>query len=225
MDLQTNQTTYRLGFIGAGKLGASVIHGLIGAKFCPPGEIMASEPNAEVRGWRKLKPALPSRRITVRSRRRFYRRKASRSPAVVREIAPVTKARWSFPSPQAFVAAMNPVPWLMRAMTNTPSDCRGGSNLRQRHHPDDLSPPAIRRIGVRLRSVKKSTRSQHGREHPFVYRHRRLGGGNWDCPEVAGGPANVLGAAQLAARGKSPEESGGWWTPGAPRRQGRRWKN
>jgi pyrroline-5-carboxylate reductase len=49
MDLQTNQTTYRLGFIGAGKLGASVIHGLIGAKFCPPGEIMASEPNAEAR--------------------------------------------------------------------------------------------------------------------------------------------------------------------------------
>ena len=49
MDLQTNQTTYRLGFIGAGKLGASVIHGLIGAKFCSPGEIMASEPNAEAR--------------------------------------------------------------------------------------------------------------------------------------------------------------------------------
>jgi len=49
MDLQTNQTAYRLGFIGAGKLGASVIRGLIGAKFCSPGEIMASEPNAEVR--------------------------------------------------------------------------------------------------------------------------------------------------------------------------------
>ena len=49
MDLQTNQTAYRLGFIGAGKLGASVIRGLIRAKFCPPGEIMASEPNAEAR--------------------------------------------------------------------------------------------------------------------------------------------------------------------------------
>ena len=49
MDLQTNQTTYRLGFIGAGKLGASVIRGLIGTKFCSPGEIMASEPNAEAR--------------------------------------------------------------------------------------------------------------------------------------------------------------------------------
>jgi pyrroline-5-carboxylate reductase len=49
MDLQTNQTAYRLGFIGAGKLGASVIRGLIRARFCSPGEIMASEPNAEVR--------------------------------------------------------------------------------------------------------------------------------------------------------------------------------
>src|SRR5207249_3841044 len=37
------------GFIGAGKLGASVIRGLIRAKFCSPGGIMASEPNAEVR--------------------------------------------------------------------------------------------------------------------------------------------------------------------------------
>jgi pyrroline-5-carboxylate reductase len=49
MDLQTNQTAYRLGFIGAGKLGASVIRGLIRARFCSPGEIVASEPNAEVR--------------------------------------------------------------------------------------------------------------------------------------------------------------------------------
>jgi len=49
MDLQTNQAAHRLGFIGAGKLGGSVIRGLIRAKFCPRSEIMASEPDAEVR--------------------------------------------------------------------------------------------------------------------------------------------------------------------------------
>lgn len=41
--------TYRLGFIGAGKLAGSVIRGLIRAKFCLPGEIIASEPNEQVR--------------------------------------------------------------------------------------------------------------------------------------------------------------------------------
>jgi pyrroline-5-carboxylate reductase len=42
--------TYRLGFIGAGKLAGSVIRGLLLTKFCSPGEIIASEPNDEVRG-------------------------------------------------------------------------------------------------------------------------------------------------------------------------------
>ena len=41
----TQQNKYRLGFIGAGKLAGSVIRGLVRAKFCPPGEIIASEPN------------------------------------------------------------------------------------------------------------------------------------------------------------------------------------
>src|SRR5438128_69961 len=49
MNLQTSDPTYRLGFIGAGNLAGSVIRGLTRAKFCPPREIIASEPNAEVR--------------------------------------------------------------------------------------------------------------------------------------------------------------------------------
>ena len=40
---------YQLGFIGAGKLAGSVIRGLMRAKFCPPGAIMASEPNEQTR--------------------------------------------------------------------------------------------------------------------------------------------------------------------------------
>ena len=41
--------THRLGFIGAGKLAGSVIRGLMRAKFCPPSEIIASEPNEQTR--------------------------------------------------------------------------------------------------------------------------------------------------------------------------------
>src|SRR5258708_21613712 len=39
----------QLGFIGAGKLAGSVIRGLMRAKFCPPAEIIASEPNEQTR--------------------------------------------------------------------------------------------------------------------------------------------------------------------------------
>jgi len=42
--------TFRLGFVGAGKLAGSVIRGLVRAKFCPPDEIIASEPNDSLRG-------------------------------------------------------------------------------------------------------------------------------------------------------------------------------
>ena len=38
-----------MGFIGAGKLGGSIIRGLVRAKFCAPGEIIASEPNPDAR--------------------------------------------------------------------------------------------------------------------------------------------------------------------------------
>jgi pyrroline-5-carboxylate reductase len=41
--------TYRLGFIGAGKLAGSVIRGLVREKFCAPNRIIASEPNEQTR--------------------------------------------------------------------------------------------------------------------------------------------------------------------------------
>lgn len=50
MALQTSNARYRLGFIGAGKLAGSVMRGLVRANFCEGREIIASEPNKEVRG-------------------------------------------------------------------------------------------------------------------------------------------------------------------------------
>lgn len=44
-----NTQTYRLGFVGAGKLAGSVIRGLALAKFCGPGEMIASEPREQTR--------------------------------------------------------------------------------------------------------------------------------------------------------------------------------
>jgi len=49
MRLQTNDLRYRLGFIGGGKLAGSVMRGLVRAKFCPPNEILVSEPNDAAR--------------------------------------------------------------------------------------------------------------------------------------------------------------------------------
>ncbi|MEO8045495.1 MAG: pyrroline-5-carboxylate reductase [Spartobacteria bacterium] len=49
MSLQSNDRRYRLGFIGGGKLAGSVMRGLVRAKFCPPGEIVAGEPNDAAR--------------------------------------------------------------------------------------------------------------------------------------------------------------------------------
>ncbi len=49
MDSQTQPVTFRLGFIGAGKLAGSVIRGLVRANFCRPDEIVASEPNETAR--------------------------------------------------------------------------------------------------------------------------------------------------------------------------------
>jgi pyrroline-5-carboxylate reductase len=49
MNSQPNEPTHRLGFIGAGKLAGSVIRGLVRAKFCAPGDIIASEPNEQTR--------------------------------------------------------------------------------------------------------------------------------------------------------------------------------
>jgi pyrroline-5-carboxylate reductase len=49
MNSQPDETHYRLGFIGAGKLAGSVMRGLVRAQFCSPAEIIASEPNENTR--------------------------------------------------------------------------------------------------------------------------------------------------------------------------------
>ena len=49
MNSQPNETVYRLGFIGAGKLAGSIIRGLVRAQFCSPAEIIASEPDESAR--------------------------------------------------------------------------------------------------------------------------------------------------------------------------------
>jgi pyrroline-5-carboxylate reductase len=41
--------TCQIGFVGAGKLAGSVIRGLVRAAFCPPEQIMASEPSEQAR--------------------------------------------------------------------------------------------------------------------------------------------------------------------------------
>ncbi|CAN5642620.1 pyrroline-5-carboxylate reductase [soil metagenome] len=49
MNLQTTPTSLTLGFIGAGKLAGSVIRGLLLKDFCPPEQIIASQPIDDLR--------------------------------------------------------------------------------------------------------------------------------------------------------------------------------
>ena len=49
---------HRFGFIGAGKLAGSVIRGLIRAKFCSPGEIIAAEPSQQTRAALQTETAI-----------------------------------------------------------------------------------------------------------------------------------------------------------------------
>src|ERR1700682_1339771 len=49
MDSQTSPGSYRLGFIGGGKLAGSVLRGLVRAKYCAPSAILVSEPNEAAR--------------------------------------------------------------------------------------------------------------------------------------------------------------------------------
>ncbi len=49
MNTQTAQTSFTIGFIGAGRLASSVMRGLVRSGFCQPEQIVASEPIAAAR--------------------------------------------------------------------------------------------------------------------------------------------------------------------------------
>ncbi len=227
MDSQTTQKTHRLGFIGAGKLAGSVIRGLMRAKFCPPNEIIASEPNEEVR------TALARVGIDVTTKNTEAAEMAEViflgvKPAVVlpvlRDIGGVVGNKFAISLAAGVrLDAMESAANLrfMRALTNTPSAiCRAATALargsRTTNEDIELARKIFSAIGVVVEVEEEQidvVTALSGSGPAFVYTviealadgGKKLGLASDVALALA--TQTVLGAAQLAGESKlSPEE-------------------
>ncbi|MDP9254580.1 MAG: pyrroline-5-carboxylate reductase [Verrucomicrobiota bacterium] len=228
MNLQTSDTTYRLGFIGAGKLVGSVIRGLTRAKFCPPREIIASEPNAEVRlalrNETGIAVAADNSKVARAAEMIFLGVKPTVVLPALREIVPLLQdkvvtslaAGVRLSSMEAIADAR-----FMRAMTNTPSAiCRAATALARGARTTDEDLARVREIFNAVGIVVIVDEEQidavtalSGSGPAFVYtviESLAEGGKQSGLPsETAAALATqtVLGAAQLASESRlSPEE-------------------
>src|SRR2546423_6976885 len=154
MDSQTIAATYRLGFIGGGKLAGSVIRGLVRAKFCAPGLILVSEPNEGTR--RNLEHELgiigtaENAEVAEKSGVIFIGVKPAVVVPVLNELAPhlerklvVSLAAGVRMASMERAAAAH----FMRAMTNTPSAiCRAATALAKGSRTTNSELSAVREI-------------------------------------------------------------------------------
>ena len=181
----TKTGKYRLGFIGAGKLAGSVIRGLVRAKFCPPVEIIASEPFAETRDKLQRETGISvtteNAEIVEKAETILLGVKPGMVSNVVGEVAAQLEDRLVISlaagvDVRSMEARANAR--FMRAMTNTPSAiCRAvtaiarGSKDNRRGHENRAQYFRIHRC--RRGSAGRSDRCCHragGSGPAFVYR-------------------------------------------------------
>ena len=220
--------TYRLGFIGAGKLAGSVMRGLVRAKFCKPPEILASEPNVDARTalQTELGISVTAENADVAKQTEIIL--VGVKPAVLlpalHDLASLLEnklvislaAGIRIPSMEKIAAAR-----FMRAMTNTPSTvCRAATALargaRTKNEDVDLARKIFSAIGVVVEVEEEqidTVTALAGSGPAFVYtviEALAQGGAKMGlAPDVALTLATqtVLGAAQLATESKlSPDE-------------------
>jgi pyrroline-5-carboxylate reductase len=220
--------SYRLGFIGAGKLAGSVIRGFMRAKFCPPGQIIASEPNEQTRTALERDTGVhltaENAEIAKKSEVIFVGVKPSVVLPVLNElnvhlgnklvISLAGGVRIS--SMEKIVKAR-----FMRALTNTPSAiCRAATGIargsRSTNEDVDLAKKIFGAIGVVVEVGEEqidAVTALSGSGPAFVYtviEALAAGGTKMGLPadvalELAA--QTVLGAAQLMIESKmSPEE-------------------
>jgi len=228
MDSQTTEPSYRLGFIGAGKLAGSVIRGLVRAKFCPPTEIIASEPNENTRAALRDEAG-----IHVTGENAEVAEKANVvligvKPGVVLSVLRETSAALGKKvlislAAGVRLAAMESVAnaHVMRAMTNTPSAiCRAATAIargaRTSNEDLELARKIFSAIGVVVEVEEEridAVTALSGSGPAFVYTviEALAQGGEKSglSPDVALTLATqtVLGAAALASESKlSPED-------------------
>src|SRR5438477_4433106 len=154
MDSQTSITSYRLGFIGGGKLAGSVVRGLVRAKFCAPGLILVSEPNEATR--RVLEHELgiigtaDNAEVANKSEVIFVGVKPAVVVPVLNDLAPMLERKLVV-SLAAGVGVTTlektAAAHFMRAMTNTPSAiCRAATALARGTRTTNSELSAVREI-------------------------------------------------------------------------------
>jgi pyrroline-5-carboxylate reductase len=135
MDSQTTATSYRLGFIGGGKLAGSVVRGLVRARLCAPELILVSEPNEAARSVLEhdlgITGTAKNAEVAEKSEVIFIGVKPSVVVPVLKELAPLLERKLVVSLAAGVrIASMEraAAAHIMRAMTNTPSAiCRAAT--------------------------------------------------------------------------------------------------
>ena len=228
MDSQTAATSYRLGFIGGGKLAGSVIRGLVRAKFCAPGLILVSEPSESTRRILEhevgVSGTTENAEVAEKSEVIFIGVKPSVVVPVLNELAPMLERKLVVSLAAGVrIASLEKTAaaHFMRAMTNTPSAiCRAATAIARGSRTTKNELSTVREIFGAIGAVVDVTEEQidavtalAGSGPAFVYSviEALAQGGEKMGLSLDGALAlatqTVLGAAQLASETKlSPED-------------------
>ncbi len=224
----TAQKSYRLGFIGAGKLAGSVIRGLVRTKFCAPGEIIASEPNAQTRDALNKETGIclttENTEIAEKSEILFIGVKPAIVLPALRELGEKLKDKLvvSLAAGVRISSMEKTVPArFMRALTNTPSAIGRAATAitrgsRSSNDDVDLAKKIFGAIGVVVEVNEEqidAVTALAGSGPAFVYtviEALAKGGAKMGLPDDVAltlAVQTVLGAAQLMLESKeSPEQ-------------------
>jgi pyrroline-5-carboxylate reductase len=228
MSLQTSERQYQLGFVGGGKLAGSVVRGLVRAKFCPPTEILVSEPNDSVRGTLQAETGVEvtadNRAAVEKAETIFLGVKPGVVLPVIAELAKTLENQLVISLAAGIrVASMEEKAKarFMRAMTNTPAAvCQAATAIARGSRTTEKDLARAQAIFSAIGFVAEVSEDQidavtalGGSGPAFVYTViEALAAGGTRCglpPQVALGLATqtVRGAAQLALESKlTPEE-------------------
>jgi pyrroline-5-carboxylate reductase len=220
--------TYRLGFIGAGKLAGSVIRGLVLAGYCPPSKIIAGEPNDDARNAVVKDTGISATAKSSEAAAQAEVILVGVKPAVVlpvlRELGGAIENKLVISLAAGVrIASMEKTAnaRFMRALTNTPSAiCRAATALARGKRTTDEDVDVTRRlfsaIGLAVIVDEEhidAVTALAGSGPAFVYTViEALAEGGKKCglpAEIASALAaqTVLGAAELAINSKlSPDE-------------------
>jgi pyrroline-5-carboxylate reductase len=220
--------TFRLGFVGAGKLVGSVIRGLVRAGFCSPTTIIASEPNADIRAALQNETGVSvtaeNAKVAEQAEIIFVGVKPGVVLQVVRELAPKIGSKLVISLAAGVrLSSMEKIAnaRFMRALTNTPSAvCRAATALargtRTTNEDVDLARKIFSAVGVVVEVEEEqidAVTALAGSGPAFVYKVIEAlaeGGKKCGLPAEAAmtlATQTVLGASQLALESKkSPEE-------------------